>query len=57
MSEQTAKSKWMCRNPECGVIIPYNPEYDMSNVLCSMCAAQDNAKRLLNNYKWNGRRK
>ncbi len=54
-SDQEATSKWKCINPECGIGIPYNPTYPMDNVLCSSCAAQDNAKRLLNNYKWSHR--
>jgi hypothetical protein len=56
-SEQTSGSKWSCKNPECGIVIPYNPSYDMSNTLCSDCAAHDNAKRLLSDYKWSGKRK
>jgi len=44
-----APSKWSC--PKCKVGIPYNPQYDMSNCLCSNCAAYDNADRLLGGYR------
>jgi hypothetical protein len=51
MSSQNAPSKWKCQNPKCGVPIPYNPTYDMSNVLCSRCATYDNADKLLGGYR------
>jgi hypothetical protein len=35
--DMQAKSKWSCI--KCGVVIPYKPQYDMSNTLCSNCAA------------------
>jgi hypothetical protein len=50
-----AKGKWQCR--KCGVIIPYNPEYEMSNVLCSHCAAYENADKLLKGYRMPPKRK
>ena len=36
---------------KCGVDIPYNPQYDMSNTLCSNCAAYHNADKLLGGYR------
>jgi Fe-S oxidoreductase len=44
-----AKSKWSCIR--CGVVIPYNPQYDMSNTLCSNCATYQNADKLLGGYR------
>lgn len=45
-----ADSKWKCK--ACGCPIPYNPDYDMSNVLCSTCQCYYNSDRLLRGYRW-----
>lgn len=55
--DMEAKSKWVCKNPECGVPIPYNPTYSMHDVLCSNCAAYANSDKLLNKYRWRNPRK
>jgi hypothetical protein len=47
--DMQAKSKWSCIR--CGVVIPYNPQYDMSNTLCSNCATYQNADKLLGGYR------
>ena len=44
-----ADAKWSC--PKCGVVIPYNPTYNMKGKLCATCAAYDNADRLLGGYR------
>jgi hypothetical protein len=49
-----ADAKWTCK--KCHVIIPYNPTYDMSDTLCSTCAAYDNADKLLGGYRSEPRR-
>jgi hypothetical protein len=50
MIHMLAPSKWSCK--ACGCPIPYNPDYDMSNVFCSHCAAYYNSDRLLGGYRW-----
>ena len=44
-----ADSKWRCI--KCDTPIPYNPEYDMSHILCAQCACYENADKLLNGYR------
>ena len=36
---------------KCGVVTPYNPQYDISNTLCSNCATYQNADKLLGGYR------
>ena len=45
-------SKWKCKNPNCQVVIPYNPQYDMSDTYCATCAAYMNSDKLLGGYRW-----
>jgi hypothetical protein len=49
MTNMESTSKWSCTN--CNVVIPYNPQYDMSNMECSNCAAYSNADKLLGGYR------
>jgi Fe-S oxidoreductase len=53
--DMQAKSKWSCI--KCGVVIPYNPQYDMSNILCSNCATYQNADKLLGGYRSDNRKR
>ena len=43
--DMKAKSKWSCI--KCDVPIPYNPEFNITNTMCSHCAAYHNADKLL----------
>ena len=49
MTSQESTSKWSCET--CGVVIPYNPQYDMSGALCSNCECYSNADKLLGGYR------
>lgn len=44
-----ADAKWKCKR--CGVVIPYNPTYDMSNKMCGSCQAYYYADKYLKGYR------
>ena len=53
--DMKAKSKWSCI--KCDVPIPYNPQFNITNTMCSHCAPYHNADKLLGGYRWNKQKK
>ena len=47
--DMQAKSKWSCI--KCHVSLPYNPQYNMANTMCSNCSAYYNADRVLGGHR------